>query len=109
MVWDGTGPDLTGSGPIYGLFFGRAIGPTNANGTEVSGGVLTASAGGDASFIMHSNGTLYGSIVLMGTTGNLNGTSAVVYDKDILTNLANEGSFQRFGGIPGSWSDRSSY
>jgi Tfp pilus assembly protein PilX len=99
---DGGSPNLTIGGNIYGMVFGRSTG-------KATSGVLTKSTGGDASFSMSSNAVVYGSIVLQGTTGHLNGTSAVVYNKDILTNLANSDAFVKFGGMPGSWSDRLSY
>jgi len=102
MVWDGSGPDLTGSGDDYGLFFGRSTG-------LATGGVLSATTGGDATFTMHSKGVVYGAIVLQGETGQLNGTSAVVYNKDVLQALANGGGFTKAGGLPGSWNDQTSY
>jgi Tfp pilus assembly protein PilX len=101
LVFDGTGPNLTNSGNVYGMIFGRSTGGST--------GVLDASTGGDASFTMSGNGVVYGSIVLQGSTGHLNGTSAVVYNQDVLTVLKNNGSFVKFAGVPGSWSDRVSY
>ncbi|MEO7478666.1 MAG: hypothetical protein ABIT64_05460, partial [Lysobacteraceae bacterium] len=99
---DGGSPNLTNSGNIYGMVFGRSTG-------KATSGVLSVSTGGDASFSMSGNGVVYGSIVLQGTTSHLNGTSAVVYNKDILNNLANSDAFVKFGGMPASWSDRVSY
>jgi Tfp pilus assembly protein PilX len=106
MVFDGSGPDLTNSGDVYGMVFGRSKGYTT-NGSATA--VLDPATGGDATFTLHSNGTVYGAIVLQGTTGHLNGTSAVVYNKDILTNLTTGGSFTKFDGVAGSWTDRTSY
>lgn len=102
MVFDGSGPDITGSGNVYGMVFGRSTG-------LATGGVLSATTGGDATFTMHSNNVVYGSIVLQGSTGKLNGTSAVVYNQDVLTTLKNNPNFIKFSGVPGSWSDRVSY
>lgn len=102
LVFDGSGPDITGSGNVYGMVFGRATG-------LATGGVLSAATGGDATFTMHSNNVVYGSVVLQGSTGKLNGTSAVVYNQDVLTTLKNNPGFIKFTGVPGSWSDRVSY
>jgi hypothetical protein len=102
VVFDGSGPNLTNGGNIYGMVFGRSTGLS-------TGGVIDQATGGDASFTMSGNGVIYGSVVLQGTTGHLNGTSAVVYNKNILTNLQNGSGFVQFATIPGSWSDRVSY
>jgi hypothetical protein len=118
MVFDGSGPDITGSGNVYGMVFGRSTGLNTSGGCTTAAAtsttdkpvcVLDVATGGDASFSMHSNGVIYGSIVVQGTTGKLNGTSAVVYNQDVLTVLKNNGSFVKFAGVPGSWSDRVSY
>jgi hypothetical protein len=77
-------------------------------GYHVPSGVSIAT-GGNATLDMHSNGTVYGSVVLQGTSGHINGTSAVVYNQDVLTALQNSGSFVKFGGVPGGWTDRTSY
>lgn len=95
-------PNLTNSGNVYGLIFGRSTGETTA-------GVLNFATGGDAKFTMSGNDVIYGSIVLQGTTGPLNGTSSVVYNKDVLTTLQQNPGFTKFTGVPGSWSDRVSY
>ena len=110
IVFDGSGPDVTAS-DVYGFVFGRSVddGSTGDTTAPDNSTVLERIAGGDANFTMHSNGALYGAIVLQGTTGHLNGTSDVVYNKDILTNLAKEPGNTQFGGMPGSWSDRTSY
>lgn len=123
MVFDGSGPDITGSGNVYGMVFGRSTGyGSNADGCAISATLapnvstvakpickLDVATGGDSSFTMHSTGVIYGSIVVQGTTGKLNGTSAVVYNQDVLTVLKNSSSFVKFAGVPGSWSDRVSY
>jgi Tfp pilus assembly protein PilX len=103
------------SGDIYGLVFLKSTDDTStfaANypspGKHVPTGVSLAT-GGNATLDMHANGTVYGSIVLQGTSGHINGTSAVVYNQDVLTALQNSGSFVKFGGVPGGWTDKTSY
>jgi hypothetical protein len=51
---------------------------------------------------------IYGSMVSEGTV-NTNGTPAYIYDETVLKNLGNSPSFQRFGVLPGSWSDADTF
>ncbi len=119
----------TPSGNVYGLIFLRSTDDRTTYPTspviaasspfpaytawpvphEDAASRLSAATGGNATFNMHANGTVYGSIVLQGSSGHINGTSAVVYNQDLLTNLQNSGSFVKFGGVPGGWNDTTSY
>ena len=51
---------------------------------------------------------IYGAIVSEGQV-NSNGDAGFIFDETVLRNLANSPSFQRFGVLPGSWSDADSF
>ena len=111
----------TPSGNVYGLIFLRSTDTTSTYPTTPVAGPwpqknttvasrLSAATGGNATFSMHANGTVYGSIVLQGSSGHINGTSAVVYNQDILTALQNGcPTCNKPGGVPGGWTDSTSY
>jgi hypothetical protein len=101
------------SGNVYGLIFMRSTDDTSGYAAGASKSAIIsgvdATTGGNATFAMHGNNTIYGSVVVQGTTGHINGTSAVVSHKDILTVLNDGLGGTKFGGVPGGWSDQASY
>jgi Tfp pilus assembly protein PilX len=97
LVADGTA-DLQGA-IMYGIMFIR---DTTAAGSSTS-------YGGTANFVGHSTGTIYGAMVVQGTASKINGTSAIVYNGNILTALAAENPLNPAGPVPGSWTDRYAY
>ena len=86
-------------GKVYGMVFVRSTGA----------GPLDPALGGNASMDMNAGAVIYGSLIVQGKVDKANGSAAVVYNSEILTNLGNNPAFEKFGGVPGGWSDRSSY
>lgn len=55
---------------------------------------------------LNGGGTLYGAYMVDDNgAGTLNGNFALVYDADVMRNLANAPGFLRLGPLPGSWTD----
>ena len=81
-------------GRVFGMVFLRSTGTT-----------LSAATGGSATLDMNAGATVYGSIIVQGQVNKANGTAAIIYNADVLTNLANDPSNDKFGGIPGGWAD----
>lgn len=81
-------------GRVFGMIFLRSTGSTLAPGT-----------GGDATLEMNAGATVYGTIIIQGEVTKANGTAAVIYNKKVLINLANDKSLDKFGGVPGGWAD----
>jgi Tfp pilus assembly protein PilX len=99
-------------GTVFGMVFCRSLNAAGDTITPAAGYTMSSTViakGGNASYSMNSGAVVYGSVVVQGVVNKANGTSAVVYNKDVLTNLANEPYFPQFNGLPGSWSDRASY
>jgi len=97
LVADGSA-DLQGA-TVFGIVFIR---DTTAAGSSTS-------YGGTANFVGHSTGTIYGAMVVQGTASKINGTSAIVYNGQILTALAGLNTLNPAGPLPGSWTDRYAY
>jgi hypothetical protein len=64
--------------------------------------------GAPASISVAGGVQIYGAMVSEGSV-NTNGTPAYIYDELVLKNLANSPAFQRFGVLPGSWSDADTF
>lgn len=95
LVEDGS---TTVQGRIFGLVFVRStVTP------------LVASTGGSGSLDIHGGAAIYGSVVLQGSTPVLNGTGAVIYNGDVLSNLGKQAPLNPFSPVPASWTDRFSY
>jgi Tfp pilus assembly protein PilX len=132
LIWDQTGCGVSsngvvgapshpvmlvsdGSTTIQGNFYGMIFLRTTAGGgtlTPAGGYTMTATEinnGGNAQLSMNAGAAVYGSVVVQGIVNKANGTSAVIYNHDVLTNLAGEPSLNKLGGVPGSWTDRFRY
>ena len=99
-------------GTVFGLVFLRSLDAAGNTLTPAGGYTMSASVinnGGNAQLSMNAGATVYGSVVIQGIVNKVNGTSAVVYNKDVLTNLVNNPNFTPFGGVSGSWTDSTSY
>ena len=98
-------------GDLYGLLFLRTLAGggtlTPATGYTMSSTEITN--GGNAILSMDAGAAVYGAIVVQGVVNKANGTAVVVYNADVLNNLANEKPFDKLGGVPGSWTDRFRY
>jgi hypothetical protein len=90
--------DLQGA-IVYGVVFVR---DTTAPGSSTS-------YGGTASFVGHSTGTIYGSVVVQGVAKKINGTSAVVYNQQIMNALGSLTALNPAAEVSGSWTDRYAY
>jgi len=97
LVSDGTA-DLQGS-IMFGMVFVRD--------TTAAGG--HTAFGGSATFVSHSTGTIYGSVIVQGNAAKLNGSSSVVYNKTVMNNLLNLDVLYTASPVPGSWTDRYAY
>jgi Tfp pilus assembly protein PilX len=86
-------------GKLYGILFVRATGA----------GPLDPDTGGNATLRMNSNAVVYGAVVVQGEVEKANGTSAVVYNMDILNQINRNEDNNRFATLPGAWNDRSTY
>jgi hypothetical protein len=93
-----TQADLQGA-IVYGVVFVR---DTTAPGSSTS-------YGGTATFVGHSTGTIYGSVVVQGRASKINGTSAVVYNQQILNALSSLTALNPAAEVAGSWTDRYAY
>lgn len=95
LVYDGKNPYST---PLIGLLFVRRTDagdfPEDDNGAD---------------FQIASNLAIYGSVVVQGRVKAANGTSTVVHNTDVLTNLANNLNRAEIIPLPGSWSDNVRY
>ncbi|MDQ3288025.1 MAG: hypothetical protein M3Q42_07145 [Pseudomonadota bacterium] len=81
-------------GRVFGMVFLRATENT-----------LDPATGGSATLDMNAGATVYGSIIVQGQVDKANGTAAIIFNSDVLTNLANDPTNDKFGGIPGGWAD----
>jgi hypothetical protein len=108
MVIDG-GTAIDGN--VYGMLFMRSTDSnTYVAGASTSGpAVLDVATGGNATFAANANDAIYGSVIVQGSTGKINGNLAIISNKDILTILDTDLGSPKFGGVPGGWSDRISY
>ncbi|HEY4555794.1 MAG TPA: hypothetical protein VIG68_05095 [Lysobacter sp.] len=91
LVADG---EVRVQGRVFGMIFLRSTGNT-----------LDPNTGGTAVLDMNAGSTVYGSIVVQGKVNKANGTAAVVYSGAVLTNLSNDPSNYKPGGLPGGWAD----
>lgn len=82
-------------GRVFGMIFMRSTTDT-----------LDATTGGNATLDMNAGSSVYGSVIVQGKVDKANGTAAIIYNSDVLANLANDPSNNKFGGIPGGWSDK---
>jgi len=64
--------------------------------------------GGAVSISNNSQGTIYGSLVIQGG-GTLNGSSAVIYNGNVMKALSNLNSTNPASQVPGTWTDRYGY
>lgn len=81
-------------GRVFGMVFMRSTGST-----------LDPATGGTATLDMNAGASVYGSVIVQGKIDKANGTAAIIYNADVLSNLANDPSNNKFGGIPGGWAD----
>jgi hypothetical protein len=86
-------------GRVFGLIFLRTPGD----------GPITLATGGTATLDMNAGAAVYGGIVVQGAVNKANGNAAVIYNSDVLTNLANDPANTRFATLPGAWTDLLSY
>jgi hypothetical protein len=84
---------------LFGLLFGRSIGP----------GPLDPATGGNVAFKINAGSAIYGAAVVQGSVTRANGTAVIVYDSKVLGNLVNDLSDPDLLGIPGSWTDAKRY
>jgi hypothetical protein len=82
-------------GRVFGMIFMRSTGD----------GPLAAETGGNVKLDMNAGARVYGSVVVQGQVDKANGNAAIIYNADVLSNLANDPSNNKFGGIPGGWAD----
>lgn len=106
---------IDGSAKIQGRVFGLILMRSLAAGatlTPSTGFKMSSSevaAGGNAVLDMNAGAAVYGSVVVQGQIDKANGTASIIYNADVLINLANDKTMQKFSGVPGGWSDRVSY
>lgn len=98
LVSDGNA-DLQGA-IMYGMLFVRDTTPA---------GQSTPNYGGAATFVGHSTGTIYGSVVVQGPAAKLNGSSAIVYNGTVLNAFKNLPGQLVASPVPGAWTDRYAY
>jgi hypothetical protein len=108
-----TGSKTPLTGTIFGLVFARSIDNT---ATYVAGATTSAVQakfnpvdGGNAEISSQAGTEIYGSVVVQGTSGQMNGHSAVVSNPDVLTTLQGAGLPPKFVSVPGGWTDNTSY
>ena len=86
---------------LYGLLFVRE---PNISAT------LSAQTGGTASLGMNAGAVVYGAVIVQGpVTSGGGGSAAIVYNRDVLTNLLNAPENFNPASLPGSWTDRLRY
>jgi hypothetical protein len=83
---------------VFGLVFVRA-----------TDSPLAESTGGNGTFQMNGKAVVYGAVIVQGEVPHANGTGAIVFNQDILDNLADSPDFNRSASLPGSWTDRYTY
>lgn len=108
LVIDGS---ATIQGKVFGMVFLRTLAGT-ATLTPASGYTMSAtevSNGGNAVLDMNAGAVVYGAVVLQGKVNKANGTASVVYNGDVMQTLIGEPAFNKFVGVPGGWTDRTSY
>jgi hypothetical protein len=86
-------------GRVFGMVFVRSDGA----------GPVDPASGGTAVLDMNAGATIYGAVVVQGAVDKANGNAAVVYNGDVLTQLANDPSGNRYATLPGAWTDLRSY
>ncbi len=120
MIWDRVGCSSkngleigTPNAPVLLVYDGLSNWHSNLFGLlfvrEQDPGPLTGSKdGGTVDFGLNANVALYGSLVVQGQM-KANGTAALIYNKDVLTNLRNNINKPEVLALPGSWSDNVRY
>jgi hypothetical protein len=103
-----------GNTKIQGRMFGLLFVRPDAYNTDTAGVTpLVASTGagtdGTGCLEMDAGSAIYGSVVVMGTVCRINGTSAIIYNAQVLSDLNSESFLNPFHQVPGSWTDRFAY
>lgn len=83
--------NIRGQTEFYGLMFTRGGGPGGCSDP-------------DRTFNAAGGGQIYGSVVSSGGV-KIRGSVQIIYNDTVLKNLGNSPAFQRYGFLPGSWSD----
>ena len=105
LVEDGKSVKIQGR--MFGLLFVR---PDLYDGdTSKLDPTTGAAPDGSGCLEMDGGAAIYGSVVVQGQVCKINGTSAIIYNANVLTNLGNEPSLNKAAPVPGSWSDRFAY
>jgi hypothetical protein len=94
---------IDGSARIQGRVFGLVFLRNNTNGPA------DPDTGGAAVLDMNAGAAVYGGLVVQGAVNKANGNAAVIYNGDVLANLANDPSNIKYATLPGAWSDLKSY
>jgi len=111
LVTDDSGSSGKMQGKVFGLIFARTK-AGSATVTPSTGYTMTSSeitSGGNANIAMNSGAIVYGAVVVQGTVQKANGSASVVYNGDVLGNILKNPANNKFGGLQGSWTDRTSY
>jgi hypothetical protein len=111
VIDDATSNGVAVNGKVFGLIFVRTL-AGGATVTPSAGYTMSTSeiaTGGNGNMAMHAGAIVYGAIVVQGTMQKANGTASVVYNGDVLGNILKNPANNKFGGLQGSWSDRTSY
>lgn len=86
---------------LYGLLFVREPNASTA---------LDAQIGGSAELGLNAGAVIYGAVIVQGpVTSGGGGSAAIVYNRDVLTNLLNMPENFSPASLPGSWTDRLRY
>jgi hypothetical protein len=119
LIWDQTGGCLKSSSQVG--YPDKPVILVSDGGAENLGSTVfgivfvrdtsdpTTVVGGAGTFVTHSTGTIYGSVVVQGSAAKLNGSSAIVYNGAVIAALAGLPGANPPAPLPGSWTDRYSY
>ena len=98
---------VNAGGRLFGVLFirpdlyGSSTGPLNPT--------TGALADGTGAFNMNGHANIYGTVVVQGSIGKINGTGAIISEPGILSILGSESALNKLAPVPGSWSDRPAY
>lgn len=108
LVEDGT---TKIQGRLFGMLYVRPAfyGDPGSPSTQKLDPATGASSTAGASLSTDAGAAIYGAVIVHGTVSKINGTSAVVYNGQVLSNLAGEAQLNLASSVPGSWSDRFAY
>jgi hypothetical protein len=99
---------LDGPVTIQGIVFGFVfIRDTGAELDPATGSSLPGACPNDCILQMNAGAAIYGALVMQGQMKS-NGTSAVIYDGNVLTAVIEEAGLV-YATLPGAWTDRRSY